>query len=75
MPHAEQLLDELRLLEQFLGVAAVHDATLVEHHMDVVTGLAQRIAVMHHGALLACDTPDAVMRNETVQAAYLGEEL
>jgi len=48
---------------------------MVEHHMDVVTGLAQRIAVMHHGALLACDTPDAVMRNETVQAAYLGEEL
>ena len=26
---------------------------MVEHHMDVVTGLAQRIAVMHHGALLA----------------------
>ena len=26
---------------------------MVEHHIDVVTGLAQRIAVMHHGALLA----------------------
>jgi branched-chain amino acid transport system ATP-binding protein len=48
---------------------------MVEHHMDVVTGLAQRIAVMHHGALLACDTPEAVMANETVQSAYLGEEL
>jgi branched-chain amino acid transport system ATP-binding protein len=48
---------------------------MVEHHMDVVTGLAQRIAVMHHGALLACDTPDAVMANETVQSAYLGDEL
>ena len=43
--------------------------------MEVVTGLAQRIAVMHHGALLACDTPAAVMANETVQSAYLGEEL
>src|SRR5207249_2719462 len=32
---------------------------MVEHHMEVVTGLAQRIAVMHHGALLACDTPQA----------------
>jgi branched-chain amino acid transport system ATP-binding protein len=30
---------------------------------------------MHHGALLACDTPTAVMANETVQSAYLGEEL
>ena len=48
---------------------------MVEHHMEVVTGLAQRIAVMHHGSLLAVDTPDAIMRNETVQQAYLGEAL
>jgi branched-chain amino acid transport system ATP-binding protein len=48
---------------------------MVEHHMEVVTGLAERIAVMHHGRLLACDTPQAVMANATVQAAYLGEEL
>jgi branched-chain amino acid transport system ATP-binding protein len=48
---------------------------MVEHHVDVVVGIAQRIAVMHHGALLACDTPAAVMANETVQSAYLGEEL
>jgi len=48
---------------------------MVEHHMDVVTGLAERIAVMHHGALLACDTPAAVMANATVQSAYLGEDL
>jgi branched-chain amino acid transport system ATP-binding protein len=48
---------------------------MVEHHMDVVIGLAERIAVMHPGALLACDTPAAVMANETVQSAYLGEEL
>jgi branched-chain amino acid transport system ATP-binding protein len=48
---------------------------MVEHHIDVVTGLAQRIAVMHHGALLACDTPAAIMGNETVQSAYLGEAL
>jgi branched-chain amino acid transport system ATP-binding protein len=48
---------------------------IVEHHMEVVTGLAERIAVMHHGALLACDTPQAIMADETVQAAYLGQEL
>jgi branched-chain amino acid transport system ATP-binding protein len=48
---------------------------LVEHHMEVVTGLAQRIAVLHHGELLAVDTPEAIMRNETVQQAYLGEAL
>jgi branched-chain amino acid transport system ATP-binding protein len=48
---------------------------MVEHHMEVVTGLAQRIAVMHHGSLLAVDTPEAIMADPTVQAAYLGEEL
>ena len=48
---------------------------MVEHHMEVVTGLAQRIAVLHHGRLLAVDTPDAIMRNQTVQQAYLGEPL
>lgn len=48
---------------------------MVEHHMDVVLALADRLAVMHHGALLACDTPEAVMADATVQSAYLGEAL
>ena len=48
---------------------------MVEHRMEVVVGLAQRIAVMHHGALLAFDEPAEVMANETVQTAYLGEPL
>jgi branched-chain amino acid transport system ATP-binding protein len=61
-------------------ISAVHreegkTVLMVEHHMEVVTGLAERIAVMHHGALLAFDTPEAVMRNETVQRAYVGEPL
>jgi branched-chain amino acid transport system ATP-binding protein len=48
---------------------------MVEHHISVVTGVAERIAVMHHGRLLAVDTTENVMRNEEVQAAYLGEPL
>jgi branched-chain amino acid transport system ATP-binding protein len=60
-------------------IRSLHDegktVLMVEHHMEVVTGLAERIAVMHHGALLACDTPEAVMANATVQSAYVGEEL
>jgi branched-chain amino acid transport system ATP-binding protein len=48
---------------------------MVEHHIEVVTGIAERIAVMHHGRLLAIDTPDRIMANETVQTAYLGEAL
>ena len=48
---------------------------MVEHHMEVVTGLAERIAVLHHGSLLAVDTPEAIMQDETVRQAYLGEPL
>lgn len=48
---------------------------MVEHHMDVLLGLADRLAVMHHGTLLALDTPAAVMADATVQQAYLGEGL
>ncbi len=48
---------------------------MVEHHIEVVTGLADRVAVMHHGRLLACDSPQNVMRNEAVQEAYVGEPL
>lgn len=48
---------------------------MVEHHMDVVLGLVDSVAVMHHGRLLAHDTPEVVMADATVQAAYLGESL
>ncbi|WP_343240790.1 MULTISPECIES: ABC transporter ATP-binding protein [unclassified Streptomyces] len=48
---------------------------MVEHHMEVLLGLADRLAVLHHGTLLALDTPQAVMADATVQQAYLGEAL
>jgi branched-chain amino acid transport system ATP-binding protein len=48
---------------------------MVEHHMHVVLALADRVAVMHHGALLAFDTPQAVMGDSLVQQAYLGSPL
>ncbi|MDB5065084.1 MAG: transporter ATP-binding protein [Chloroflexi bacterium] len=46
---------------------------MVEHHLDVLLGLVDRVAVLHHGRLLACDRPDAVMADPAVQGAYLGE--
>ncbi|HEY4616226.1 MAG TPA: ABC transporter ATP-binding protein [Citricoccus sp.] len=46
---------------------------MVEHHMEVVLGLVDRVAVMHHGTLLAVDRPELIMANAEVQAAYLGE--
>jgi branched-chain amino acid transport system ATP-binding protein len=48
---------------------------MVEHHMHVVLGLARRIAVLHHGRLLAVGSPAEVTANETVRRAYLGDAL
>ena len=45
---------------------------LVEHDMGVVFGLADRIAVLAQGELIAFDTPDAVRADARVQQAYLG---
>jgi branched-chain amino acid transport system ATP-binding protein len=44
----------------------------VEHDMGVVFGLADKIAVVVYGEVLAFDTPDAVRGNTKVQEAYLG---
>ncbi|EWT05284.1 branched-chain amino acid ABC transporter substrate-binding protein [Intrasporangium chromatireducens Q5-1] len=48
---------------------------MVEHHMHVVLGLADRVAVLHHGQVLATGSPDDVTSDERVQQAYLGEAL
>jgi branched-chain amino acid transport system ATP-binding protein len=57
------LLDELR---------DGHAILLVEHDMDAVFRIADRITVMVNGAVIASDTPDAVRNDSQVQAAYLG---
>jgi len=44
----------------------------VEHDMGVVFGLADKIAVLVYGEVLAFDTPDKVRANARVQEAYLG---
>jgi len=45
---------------------------LVEHKMDVVRQLADRIIVLHNGALVADGNPHEVMQSKIVQEAYLG---
>ncbi|MCW5848952.1 MAG: ABC transporter ATP-binding protein [Anaerolineae bacterium] len=45
---------------------------LVEHNMNVVMNVSDRITVMHQGAVLAEGTPAEIAANETVQSAYLG---
>jgi branched-chain amino acid transport system ATP-binding protein len=45
---------------------------MVEHDMSVVFGLADKIAVVVYGQVIACDTPEKVRANAQVQEAYLG---
>ncbi len=61
-----------RMLALLDALRADHAILLVEHDMDAVFRIADRITVMVDGAVIASDTPAAVRANAAVQAAYLG---
>jgi branched-chain amino acid transport system ATP-binding protein len=47
---------------------------LVEHDMEAVFVLADRITVLVYGRVIACDVLDKIRANEEVRQAYLGEQ-
>jgi branched-chain amino acid transport system ATP-binding protein len=47
---------------------------LVEHDMDVVMAISDKISVMHYGSIIAEGSPEEIQRNEQVREAYLGKE-
>ena len=54
------------------NIARGRTLVVVEHDMDAIFELAERITVLHEGALLAEGTPAEIQRNQLVQDAYLG---
>ncbi|MBP5464275.1 MAG: ABC transporter ATP-binding protein, partial [Treponema sp.] len=46
---------------------------MIEHHMDLVMDISDRIYVLNFGALIASGTPEQVQNNPVVISAYLGE--
>jgi branched-chain amino acid transport system ATP-binding protein len=66
----EETLHMTALLRQ---LARDHAVLLVEHDMDVVFAVADRLTVMVNGKVLASGAPDAIRRNAAVREAYLGE--
>ena len=74
-PTAGMSVDEVPVvLDLIHAVKAERNKTvlLVEHKMDVVRALADRIVVLHNGALVADGEPGEVMRSAIVRDAYLG---
>ena len=74
-PTAGMSVDEVPvILDLIHAVKAERNKTvlLVEHKMDVVRALADRIVVLHNGALVADGEPGEVMRSAIVRDAYLG---
>jgi branched-chain amino acid transport system ATP-binding protein len=61
-----------RMLALLADLRTGHAILLVEHDMDAVFRIADRITVMVNGSVIASDTPQAVRANADVQAAYLG---
>lgn len=62
------LVENIRELHREKGCTVL----MVEHHIDVLMGLVEKVAVMYFGTIIAYDTPQNVMENPLVQSAYLG---
>jgi branched-chain amino acid transport system ATP-binding protein len=76
-PTAGMSVDEVPvILDLIRALKADRSKTilLVEHKMDVIRSLADRIVVLHNGRLVADGVPQEVMASPIVQEAYLGVE-
>ena len=64
-----QLMDKIHEIRDRFGLAIL----LIEHNMELVMGICERIFVLNFGKTIAHGTPDEVRSNPVVIEAYLGE--
>ena len=67
--------DSQKMIELLASLKRRQTIILVEHDMDAVFRLADRISVLVYGRVIATDTPEHIRANEEVRRAYLGEDL
>jgi branched-chain amino acid transport system ATP-binding protein len=70
-------VERVKILENIRRLSEEKRTTfiIVEHDMDVVFSLSDRIVVMHRGSVIADGSPDEIKENQNVKEIYLGEEL
>ncbi|MGE5253565.1 MAG: ABC transporter ATP-binding protein, partial [Planctomycetaceae bacterium] len=74
-PTAGMSTEETREAVKLIGrVSQGKTLVIVEHDMEVVFSLADRITVIYYGKVLAWGPPDDIRQNQKVKDAYLGEE-
>ncbi|UCD80328.1 MAG: ABC transporter ATP-binding protein [Desulfobacterales bacterium] len=73
-PTAGMSVDETRTaVELIRKLTEGKTMVIIEHDMDVVFSLANRITVLHLGSIMATGTPEEIKDNQAVKDAYLGE--
>jgi branched-chain amino acid transport system ATP-binding protein len=70
-------VERVKVLENIRRLSKEKHSTfvIVEHDMDIVFSLSDRIIVLHRGQILADGMPDEIKQNEDVRKVYLGEEI
>ncbi|MBK5094737.1 MAG: ABC transporter ATP-binding protein, partial [Deltaproteobacteria bacterium] len=70
-------VERSRLLEDIRRLAREGQTTfvVVEHDMDVVFALSERIIVLHRGVIIGDGPPEEIKNDKTVKEVYLGDEV
>ncbi len=70
-------VERVRILENIKRLSESRQTTfvLVEHDMDIVFSLSERVIVLHHGEVIGDGTTEEVKNNPRVREVYLGEEV
>ncbi|MBC8419537.1 MAG: ABC transporter ATP-binding protein [Proteobacteria bacterium] len=70
-------VERVRVLENIRGLSEEGKTTfvIVEHDMDIVFSLSDRVVVLHHGVIIGDGTTEDIQKSARVREVYLGEEV